>query len=124
MKAFLRRPGGVDQYPQVRVEWKLHQRPQLYAYDSTGKAIGKPHDLSHLSHDGLHDFFSKHYTRDSTVTPPSAATRMYRRIFGWAYGISTAEAAMLFVCGGAVLAIAIYALCWRYTALCDSIQDL
>ena len=36
----MRRPGGVDQYPDVTVNWKLHFSPMLHVYDSgTGKEI-------------------------------------------------------------------------------------
>ena len=86
----------------MRVEWKLHVRPQLYRYDSRGQAIGKPIDLSPYDHAGLHRLFSSHYQRDETVEAPGLAVRTWRRLFGWAYGISTMEAAVLFVCAGAV----------------------
>lgn len=108
----------------MRVEWKLHVRPQLYRYDSRGQAIGKPIDLSPYDHAGLHRLFSSHYQRDETVEAPGLAVRTWRRLFGWAYGISTMEATVLFVCAGAVVFVAMYALCFRYTQMCDSLQDL
>ena len=40
VKAFLRRPGGVDQYPAVTVQWKLHHRPELHGYDDAGPPGG------------------------------------------------------------------------------------
>ena len=99
-------------------------RPQLYGYDARGHAVGKPIDLSSYDHAGLHHLFSSHYHRDSSVQVPGLAVRTWRRLFGWAYGISNMEAAVLFVCAGAVIFIAAYTLCFRYTQLCDTLQDL
>ena len=115
----------MDQYPAVRIEWKLHHRPELFGYDAHGKQIGQPIDLSRYKHDydGLHALFATHFERRD-VEPPPIATRMWRRLFGWGYGISTFEAAMLFVCAGIVLLLACYVICFRYTACCDSLQDI
>ena len=122
VKAFLRRPGGVEQYPDVHVVWQLHRRPELHARSlRTGRNVTL--DLSPLNHADLHRLFSSHFER-KLVPPPKLSVRTWRRLFGWAYGISNFEAAMLFICAGALLAIVSYALCFRYTALCDSIQDL
>lgn len=121
MKAFLRRPGGVDQYPAVRVEWKLHHRPELHARTGSGRNVTV--DLSPLKTAGLAELFGTHFER-ADVMPPALTVRTWRRLFGWAYGISTLEAASLFVCAGALLCIAGYVLCFRYTVLCDTIQDL
>lgn len=106
------------------MEWKLHVSPQLVRYDSSGKVIGLPVDLSPYDHAGLHRLFAAHFKHDPTVEPPTFAVRNWRRFFGWAYGISHTEAAVLFVCAGAVLLVALYALCFRYTQMCDTIQDL
>ena len=121
MKAFLRRPGGVDQYPAVRVEWKLHHRPELHARTGSGRNVTI--DLSPLTSVTLHRLFSKHFAREE-VEPPALSVRTWRRFFGWAYGISTLEAAVLFTAAGSLLGAVCYALCFRYTSMCDSIQDL
>ena len=122
VKHFLRRPGGVDQYPAVHLEWKLHP-PQLYAYDNRGKQLQQPIDLASYDAEGLHRLFSAHFTRVK-VPPPSFGVRVWRRLFGWAYGIPTSEAALLFVCAGVLLLIVCYAFCFRYTAMCDYVQDI
>ena len=111
----------MDQYPAVRVEWKLHRRPELHARNRGGRNITI--DLSPLNFAALHKLFGAHFER-SLVEPPALQVRMWRRLFGWAYGISTLESAMLFVCAGVLFCIVAYALCYRYTALCDSLQDL
>lgn len=122
MKNFLRRAGGIDQYPQVQIEWKLHHKPELKARDvATGKAVKV--DLSPYKYDELHALFSKHFAREA-VKPPNLAVRTWRRLFGWAYGISTGEAALMFVAASGVLLFVSYFVCGHYTALCDSIQDL
>lgn len=122
VKAFLRRPGGVDQYPEVTVQWKLHHRPELHGYDDDGRVI-KRVDLSGYDTAGLHALFASHFVRGK-VAPPHALVIMWRRLFGWGYGISTFEAALLFVCGGIVCALASFALCCMYTHTCDTISDL
>lgn len=122
----MKRPGGVDQYPAVTVEWKLHHHPELFGYDDAGKQIGQPVNLAKYANDfeGLHALFSAHFARDKSVAPPSMVVRTWRRLFGWAYGISDMEAALLFVCAGAVLLLVGYILCFRYTVCCDTLQDI
>ena len=93
----------------------------LYARTVDGRNVTV--DLSPLKFDALHMLFSTHFQR-AHVDPPHVTVRTWRRFFGWAYGMSTFEAAALFVGAGAVLAVVCYALCCRYTLLCDSIQDL
>ena len=122
MKAFLRRPGGVDQYPDVTVNWKLHYEPKLHVYDASGKEV-KVVALSNLKTEGLHQLFSLHFHR-SEVEPPGAFVRTWRRLFGWAYGISTLESTGLFLCGAIALALACYVVCFKYTATCDALSDL
>ena len=121
MKAFLRRSGGVDQYPAVKVEWILHHPPQLFARTRTGRNVTV--DLAPLKTAALHKLFSKHF-EGADVEPAPLPVRTWRRFFGWAYGISTLEAAILFTFATLLLGLACYTLCFRYTALCDSIQDL
>ena len=106
----------------MTVEWKLHFKPTLHAYDAAGKEV-KTVDLSPFSGERLHALFSKHFRRED-VEPPGLVVRTWRRLFGWAYGTSTLESALLFVCAGLVLLLACYALCFRYTQICDSISDL
>lgn len=119
----MRRPGGVDQYPDVTVNWKLHFSPTLHVYDSgTGKEINSI-GLSSLNAVQLHALFEKYFRR-AKVAPPNLFVRTWRRLFGWAYGVSTLEATVLFVCGGAALAVACYAMCFKYTAICDGLSDL
>ena len=81
----------------------MHHRPELFGYDADGKQIGSPVDLSgyHRDYAGLHALFSSHFVREK-VAAPSLAVRIWRRLFGWAYGISHLEAAVLFLCAGAV----------------------
>ena len=122
MKAFLRRPGGIDQYPDVTVNWKLHHSPKLHVYDASNREI-KTVDLSPLKTPELHGLFAAHFRR-ANVDPPNFLVRTWRRLFGWAYGISTFEATSLFVCGGVALSLICYLLCFRYTAICDGISDL
>jgi len=122
VKAFLRRPGGVDQYPAVTVQWKLHHRPELHGYDDAGHVI-KRIDLSPYSTEALHTLFGSHFVRGA-VPPPHVAVITWRQLFGWAYGISTLEAALLFICGGIVCALTVFAVCCSYTSLCDTISDL
>lgn len=106
------------------MQWKLHRSPQLYGYDENGKELlDKPIELSKYSYAALHELFGKHFERKHSP-PPHFLVRQWRRLFGWAYGISTTEAALLFVCAGVALAVFCYAICCKYTALCDSIQDL
>ena len=122
MKAFLRRPGGVDQYPDVSVSWKLHHDPVLHAYDATGRQV-QTVALSKLNTAQLHELFTSHFRREE-VEPPSILVRTWRRLFGWAYGISFFEATLLFVAAGVVVGLLCYAICFRYTAICDTIQDI
>ena len=117
----MRRPGGVDQYPGVRVEWILHYRPTLHARNAEGRNVTV--DLSPLGTAALHSLFGSHFDRYH-VEPPSMFIRTWRRLFGWAYGISNFEAFVLFLCAFVVLAGVCYVLLWRYTELCDTIQDL
>jgi hypothetical protein len=79
--------------------------------------------LSKLGTDGLHKLFGKHFRR-AKVDPPNFLVRNYRRLFGWAYGLSTLEAAMSFALGFLALALFCYYVCFRYTACCDAISDL
>ena len=112
----------MDQYPDVSVNWQLHHRPVLHAYDAGGREV-KTVELSPLTTEKLHALFSAHFRREK-VDPPGFFVRTWRRLFGWAYGISTFEAALLFVCAGCVLALGCYTLCFRYTQCCDAISDL
>ena len=121
VKAFLRRPGGVDQYPDVTVQWKLHHKPELHGYDAESRVI-KRIDLSGYDTAGLHALFASHFAR-SDVAPPHPFVITWRRLFGWGYGISTLEATMLFVCGGLVCALGIFAMCCMYTQSCDALSD-
>ena len=81
----------------------MHHRPELFGYDAAGKQIGSPVDLSRYNqdYDSLHALFSSHFVREK-VAAPSLAVRVWRRLFGWAYGISNLEAAIYFLCAGAV----------------------
>lgn len=121
----MRRPGGVDQYPAVTIEWKLHHKPELFGYDADGNKVGGPVDLSSYknNYDGLHVLFSQHFSR-SSVKAPNLAVRTWRRFFGWGYGLSTFEATLFFICGSLVLLLACYTVCCRYTACCDALQDI
>lgn len=121
VKAFLRRPGGVDQYPAVHVEWQLHRKPELHAKDEHGRNVTV--DLSPLGADALHKLFGAHFQREE-VAPPGLFVRNWRRFFGWGYGMSTLESALFFLVGGTLFAVVMYQLCYRYTAMCDSLQDL
>lgn len=107
----------------MHVDWKLHRNPTLYGYDVDGKPIGKPIELARYDEAGLHKLFSEHFVREN-VPPPSFGVRTWRRLFGWAYGISFFEATLLFVAAGVVVGLLCYAICFRYTAICDSIQDI
>ena len=118
----MRRPGGVDQYPDVSVTWKLHHAPTLFVYDKAGHTVTKV-DLSPLKTEALHALFAKHFKRVK-VDPPHPAVRTWRRLFGWAYGISDLEATLLFCSAGIVLVLVCYLVCCKYTACCDAISDL
>ena len=120
MKAFLRRPGGVDHYPTVHVKWQLHMEPTLHARDAANKSVSV--DLAPLSEKALHNLFAMHFEH-THVDPPTATVRMLRRLFGWAYGMTTFESAMFFCAAGVVLLVLCYVLCFRYTEMCDKIQD-
>ena len=74
-------------------------------------------------HEKLHVLFSAHFRRED-VDPPGILVRTWRRLFGWAYGISTLESTLLFVFSGCVLALGCYTICFRYTQCCDAISDL
>ena len=121
VKAFLRRPGGIDQYPSVELEWILHRSPTLRAQNAAGHNVTM--DLSGFDTDGLHNLFSAHFHR-LDVEPPSLMVRTWRRLFGWAYGISAHEAVIYHTLGALVLLCVLYLLCFRYTSMCDTIQDL
>lgn len=112
----------MDQYPDVTVNWKLHERPVLHVYDTQGIEV-KTVDLSQFDHEKLHVLFSAHFRRED-VDPPGILVRTWRRLFGWAYGISTLESTLLFVFSGCVLALGCYTICFRYTQCCDAISDL
>jgi len=112
----------VDQYPDVTVSWKLHHKPVLHGYDASGKEI-RQIDLSPLRTEGLHALFSRHFRR-AHVDPPSLFVRTWRRLFGWAYGMSDLEAALMFACAGIVLLLSCYTLCFRYTQCCDALSDI
>ena len=111
----------MDQYPSVTVKWQLHRKPELHARNAAGRNVTV--DLSPLGYAELHQMFGSHFPR-SNVAPPSWRVRAWRRLFGWGYGMSTFEAALLFIGAGVLLLAVGYVLCFRYTALCDSIQDL
>ena len=121
VKAFLRREGGVDQYPHVKLRWLLHHRPELHAKNRYGRNVTV--DLSPMKDADLHALFDLHFAR-ADVAPPPVRVRLWRRLFGWAYGISTFEATLLHFCGFVLFLILMYAMCYRYTAICDSIQDI
>ena len=118
----MRRPGGVDQYPDVTIQWKLHQPPVLHGYDAAGTEIGRV-PLSALGSAQLHTLFGEHFRR-ADVPPPSLAVRTWRRLFGWAYGIGILEAIVLFAFGGLVALICAYTVCYRYTQCCDALADI
>ena len=104
------------------MDWKLHQKPVLHGYDASGAEI-KTIDLSPLSTEKLHAVFAKHFKRVD-VGPPNLLVRTWRRLFGWAYGTSDLESALLFVAAGAMLSLVCYTLCCRYTQCCDAISDI
>ena len=73
MKRFLKTSGGVDQYPEVKVEWIRGHNPELYVYDgdaAEGKASRKI-DLSTYKYDDLHRLFEQElgFQRKSAEAP-------------------------------------------------------
>ena len=94
----------------------------LHVYDTQGLEV-KTVDLSQFDHEKLHVLFSAHFRRED-VDPPGILVRTWRRLIGWAYGISTLESTLLFVFSGCVLALGCYTICFRYTQCCDAISDL
>ena len=105
----------------MHVKWQLHRKPELHATNSHGRNVTV--DLSPLAFDALHKLFGAHFERVD-VDPPSTFVRNWRRLFGWGYGMSTFEAAALFVCAAMLLLAVLYILCFRYTAMCDSLQEI
>jgi len=72
VKQFLKASGGVDQYPDVKLEWIRHHSPELTIYED-GRAAHTV-DLSKLDYPGLHTLFSQHF--------PKAGDAASRRLRG------------------------------------------
>lgn len=94
----------------------------LHAYDATGRQV-QTVALSKLNTAQLHELFTSHFRRED-VEPPNIFVRTWRRLFGWAYGISDLEAGVLFTLSGLALFAICFVLCTRYTVICDAISDL
>jgi len=121
VKSFLRRPGGLDQYPSVQLEWLFGHKPELRAFDKAGGEHTV--DLSPLNQEQLHQLLNEHFDR-VPVAPPSFLVRSWRRFFGWAYGLPTELAALCFIVAVIALLVVCYPICCKYTAICDSLSDL
>ena len=61
----MKAPGGVDQYPDVSIEWIRHHNPELNIINAQGKTI-KTIGLSGYNYDGLHKLFTSHFVRRNT----------------------------------------------------------
>ena len=62
--------GGVDQYPDVKLEWIRHHNPDLSIYDA-GKLI-RTIDLSKYNYIQLHDLFHKNFWKVGDPQPGRA----------------------------------------------------
>ena len=70
VKRFLKEKGGVDQYPDVKIEWIFHHNPDLNIYED-GKLLQKI-DLAKYDYDGLHTLFRSHFrTKVRAPAPPA-----------------------------------------------------
>mmetsp|Transcript_2979 Transcript_2979/g.4921 ORF Transcript_2979/g.4921 Transcript_2979/m.4921 type:complete len:136 (-) Transcript_2979:69-476(-) len=117
VKAFLKYPGGVDEYPSVSIVWKLHHRPELRAIDERGTQRNV--DLTNMNTEQLHAFFSAHFER--RALSQDWWSRQWRRWFGWIYGLQSAEAAtFLLLLTVVVLPITL----WCLRCVYDSLQSL
>ena len=59
MKRFLKEAGGIDQYPDVKIEWIFHHNPDLFVFQD-GKQL-QSIDLSRYDYEGLHTLFKQHF---------------------------------------------------------------
>ena len=100
VKRFLKSSGGVDEYPDVRLDWIRHHTPELAIFENNVKV--KTIDLSSYNHEGLHTLFSSHFTRraagralaDSTAAEPPKvpATNAVASLVGGVGGANQARA--------------------------------
>lgn len=76
MQRFLKEPGGIDQYPDVKIEWIFHHNPDLFVFEG-GKQVASI-DLSRYDYDALHTLFKQHFRTKAMVAaggdPPEAST--------------------------------------------------
>lgn len=79
MKRFLKETGGIDQYPDVKIEWIFHHNPDLFVYEN-GRQVSSI-DLSRYDYEGLHKLFAQHFRTKAMVAagaepaPEAAAHR-------------------------------------------------
>ena len=66
MKRFLKEAGGIDQYPDVAIQWIFHHEPELLVFDAAGTQIRKI-DLASYNYQELHDLFKKTFRHKSDV---------------------------------------------------------
>jgi len=65
VKRFLKDHGGIDQYPDVSIEWLRHHNPDLTIYEN-GKVL-QTIDLSRYNHKQLHELFAQHFARSGRM---------------------------------------------------------
>ena len=115
VKRFLKRPGGVDDYPEVKLVWKLHHRPELTATGADFKAIQM--DLSGLSYKELHKLFSKHFVRKQ---PAKLHQRLWRNANIRAHDAGVGgEGVLLLISLGIIMCI-----CVVWYCLCAGCRDM
>ena len=115
VKRFLKRPGGIDDYPEVQLVWKLHHRPELKATTADFKPVHM--DLSGMSYKELHKLFSSHFMRRQ---PARLHQRLWRNANIRAYDAGVGgEGVMLLVCLCMILCI-----CGIGSVLCAGFRDM
>ena len=65
MKRFLKEAGGIDQYPDVKIEWIFHHNPDLFVFQD-GKQV-QSIDLSRYDYEGLHTLFKQNFRTKAMV---------------------------------------------------------
>ena len=65
MKRFLKEKNGIDQYPDVSIEWIRHHNPDLTIYEN-GKPI-QTIDLGRYNYNQLHELFQTHFAKRGSL---------------------------------------------------------
>ena len=79
MKKFLKEKGGVDQYPDVTIQWIFHHNPELLIFDESGKQTEKV-ALDKYDYNGLHELFKRHFRSKAEAAPSGMQPAQVRQL--------------------------------------------